>query len=541
MRLGIVQFNPRVGDIDRNLEETIAYISRARDAGCDLVVFPELSLCGYFPFDLLWRHGFVARMEEAVAEVVKNSSGIGVIVGGISARRIRTGANLTDPSSLVDGGGIDLYNSAFLIHDGRLVGEEQKLHLPTFDVYYEKRYFTPGDGAQVFEFDGETIGINICEDLWVEDGPTDAQASLGAKLVINISASPFFAGKGEIRRNLAARRARENGVTLVYVNRVGGQDEIVYDGGSFVTSPQGRLLFQAPYFKEGLYTFDLDQLSPVPRQQEDRIGLIHAAIILGITDYVKKNGFSHVLVGLSGGIDSALVAALGVEALGPEAVTGVFMPSEITSEESRTDAYETAHRLGIEIIEAPIAGTLDAARAALPAPPTGLAAENLQARIRGTLLMTLANARNSLVLATGNKSEIAVGYNTLYGDTVGAIAPIGDLLKDDVYKLADRLGDLIPPHVKEKPPTAELRPGQQDEDDLPPYQLLDSILRRLVEENASREELIAAGFPAETVDEVLRRYYRSEYKRNQLPLVIKVSPKAFGIGRRFPITHCYQG
>lgn len=540
MRLGIVQLNPHVGDIDCNLERTLTYIARARDSGCDLVVFPELSLCGYFPFDLLWRHGFSARMEDALAEVVRNSEGIGVIVGGISAARVRGGANLTDPSSLADGAGIDLFNSAFLISDGKLIGEERKLHLPTFDVYFEKRYFTQGEGAQVFELHGERIGINICEDLWVENGPTDTQASLGAEVVVNVSASPFFVGKGELRRRLAARRARENGVTLVYVNRVGGQDEIVYDGGSFIVSPEGRLLFQAPYFAEDLYTVDLEGLRPIRSPREEGIELIRRAIVLGIKDYVRKNGFSHVILGLSGGIDSALVAALAVEALGKEAVTAVFLPSEITSPESREDALETARRLGIELLEVPISGMVDAAEGALPQRPSGLAGENLQARARGTLLMTIANERNALVLATGNKSEIAVGYNTLYGDTVGAIAPIGDILKTDVYRLAARFGDLIPARVKEKPPTAELRPGQRDEDDLPPYSLLDQVLKGLIEENASRDELIAQGFPERTVDEIIARYYRSEYKRNQLPLVIKVSPKAFGIGRRFPITHRYR-
>ena len=539
MRLGIVQFNPHVGDIAANARTIIAHVNRARVQGCDLVVFPELALPGYFPFDLMWRHGFVDRVQEALAEIAKNTRGISAIVGGISTHAHAAG-NLTDPSSLTDGAGLDFYNSAFLITDGQVIGEERKLNLPSFDVYAEKRYFTPGAGAQVFDVAGKRVGINICEDVWVENGPTDTQASLGAELIVNVSASPFFAGKGDIRRRLVARRARENGVTLVYVNRVGGQDEIVYDGGSFVVSPQGQLLFQAPYFEEGLYVVDLDRLRPISAPSVDRVDLMHRAIVLGIKDYVAKNGFSHVLVGLSGGIDSAVVAALAVEALGREAVTAVFMPSVITAEESRVDAAETARRLGVELVEIPIAEVVNAAQDVLPQPPSGLAGENLQARIRGMLLMAVANERNALVLATGNKSEIAVGYNTLYGDTVGALAPIGDLLKEDVYALADRFGDLIPVRVREKPPTAELRPGQHDEDDLPPYSVLDPILRGLIEENTAREELIARGHPEQVVDEVLRRYYRSEYKRNQLPLVIKVTPKAFGIGRRFPITHRYR-
>ncbi len=540
MRLGIVQLNPHVGDIAANAGMIIANIERARAAGCDLVVFPELALPGYFPFDLMWRPGFMQQVETALADIAEKTHGISVIVGGISASA-RAAGNLTDPSSLTDGARFDFYNSAFLITDGRIVGEERKLNLPSFDVYAEKRYFTPGAGAQVFTVADNQIGINICEDVWVENGPTDTQASLGADIIVNISASPFFAGKGEIRHRLVARRARENGVTLVYVNRVGGQDEIVYDGGSFVMSPNGRLLFQAPYFEEGMYVFDLDHHQPIAATHPDRIELIHRAIVTGIRDYVTKNGFAHVLIGLSGGIDSAVVAALAVEALGKDAVTAVFMPSAITADESRIDATETARRLGIKLLEAPIAGMVEAAWNALPEPPTELAGENLQARIRGTLLMAIANTHNALVLATGNKSEIAVGYNTLYGDTVGAIAPIGDLLKTDVYALADRLGAVIPPHVKEKPPTAELRPGQRDDDDLPPYSVLDPILHELIEQNAARDELIAHGHPERVVDDVLRRYYRNEYKRNQLPLVIKVSPKAFGIGRRFPITHRYRG
>ncbi len=540
MRLGIVQFNPHVGDIEANAHTIVSYIDRARTQGCDLVVFPELALSGYFPFDLMWRRGFVERMEAARAEIADNSHGISVIVGGISAHATQTPGNLTDPSAMTDGAGMDLFNSAYLFTDGQIIGEERKLHLPSFDVYAEKRYFTPGKGAQVFEVNGVRLGINICEDLWVEEGPTDVQASLGADLIVNVSASPFFAGKGEIRHRLAARRARDNRVTIVYVNRVGGQDEIIYDGGSFIVSPTGRLLFQAPYFTEGLYSVELEGLHPIPSSRDDKIELIHRAIVLGIRDYVKKNGFTRVLIGLSGGVDSALVAALAVEALGREAVTAVFMPSEITSPESREDAIETAHRLGIKLVEVPITRAVSAAHAVLPQPPSGLAAENLQARIRGTLLMTLANEQNALVLATGNKSEIATGYNTLYGDTVGAIAPIGDLFKEDVYRLAARFGDQIPARVKEKPPTAELRPGQRDEDDLPPYSILDPILKALIEENASRAELIERGFPERVVSDVLSRYYRSEYKRNQLPLVLKVSPKAFGIGRRFPITHRYR-
>lgn len=540
MRLGIAQINPHVGHLDRNLEAILARIDEAHQKGCDLVVFPELSLCGYLPLDLLWRSGFLERMEEALQKIVHVSKGIGIIAGGISSKIHRAGANLSDPSSLLDGAGTALFNSAFLIEDRKLLGQEAKLLLSSFDVYSEKRYFTPGPGAHVFEIRGERLGINICEDLWVDNGPTDIQASLGAEWVVNISASPFFAGKAAIRRRLAAKRAKENGITVIYVNCVGGQDDIVYDGGSFIVSPKGDLLFQAPFFTEGLFVLDPERLAPVPPPREEPIALVHRAILLGIQDYVRKNGFSRVIIGLSGGIDSALVAALAVEALGKESVIGVFLPSEITSQGSRKDAHEVAKRLSIEFLEIPIEGVHAAYRSVLPHPPAGLTEENLQARTRGVLLMALANERNALVLAPGNKSEIAVGYNTLYGDTVGALAPISDLYKTQVYKLAEAMGDRIPKSVVKKAPTAELRPGQRDEDDLPPYSVLDALLVELIEKNASREELIAHGFPEETVKEVLTRYYRSEYKRWQLPPGIKVSPKAFGMGRRMPITHAYR-
>jgi len=540
MHLGLVQINPHLGAIDRNLRMILSHIDAARQAGCDLVVFPELAICGYPPLDLLWRSGFVKKMEGALGEIARASEEIGIIVGGVSSRAKKGRANLADRSSLSDGAEIDLFNSAFLFVDGVLVGEEAKLMLPTFDVYSEERYFTPAPGAQVFEFRGMRLGINVCEDLWIDDGPTDTQASLGADWVINISASPFFVGKGAIRRRLASRRAVENGVTLVYVNLVGAQDELVYDGGSFIMGPSGDLLYQAPYFDEGLFILDTEKLAPIVPQPQPEIESIRRAIVVGIHDYLAKNGFSRVIIGLSGGIDSALVAALAVEALGKEKVTAVFLPSEITSQESRDDATMFAHRLGIEFLDIGIAEVIDAYHSALPQSLTGLPAENLQARARGTLLMALANERNALVLATGNKSEIAVGYNTLYGDTVGAIAPIADLYKTQVYQLAKALGETIPQNIVEKAPTAELRPGQRDEDDLPPYALLDAILLDLIEKNASRKDLIASGFPEKIVDEILSRYYKSEYKRRQLPLGIKVSPKAFGIGRRMPITHAYR-
>jgi len=540
MRLALAQIDPTVGAIDENLSLILSHIERARRSQCKLVVFPELAVCGYSPLDLLWRHGFIDKIQKAQEKIRQASTGIGVIVGGITAQHHNDGGNLSDPSSVSDGAGTDLFNCALFFSDGALVASIPKLNLPTFDVYSERRYFTPGPGAQVVEFRGKSIGINVCEDLWIDDGPTDAQASLGADWIINISASPFFVGKGEVRRHMASRRAQENGITLFYINIVGGEDDVIFDGGSFVTDPEGGLLYQAPAFIEGLFVVDTDRTAPILPPREDTIATARRAIVLGISDYLRKNGFSRVIIGISGGIDSALVAALAVEALGNGAVSGVFLPSDISSQESHEDAHALARNLGIDLIDVPISEVVAASHSAIREEIAGLAAENLQARARGTLLMALSNQRNALILTTGNKSEIAVGYNTLYGDTVGALAPIADLYKTQVWEMARGMDRLIPQRIIDKPPTAELRVDQKDEDDLPPYDVLDAILKELIEKNASRDELIAHGFSETTVDDVLSRYYRNEYKRHQLPPAIKVSPKAFGIGRRMPITHRYR-
>lgn len=532
MRIGIAQINSRVGAIDRNVEEILSRIAEAKQAACNLVIFPELALCGCPLFDLVRQTGFANRVQEALQAIIDASNGIGIIVGGVSSSMAKPPN--ADPRH-------ELFNNAFLIANGSLIGEQAKLHLPLCGRFNEACTFTPGSGTQVFEFREKRLGLSIGEDLWSDDGPTDTQVGLGAELIVTITASPFAVGNAEIHRQLAARRAKENGITLVVVNLVGGQDELVYDGGSFIVNAEGDLLYQAPYFAEGLFIADLDEHSPVPATPDDPFELVRHAIVLGIRDYVRKNGFAKVIVGLSGGIDSAVVATLAVEALGPNAVIAVFLPSAITSPESGEDAREVAQRLSIEWLEVPIEEAVQTCRNALPKQPSGIVDENLQARVRGILLMALANARDALVLATGNKTEIAVGYNTLYGDTVGALAPIADLYKSEVQRLAEAMEDRIPQRVRAKAPSAELRPGQRDEDDLPPYAILDPILRQLIEQNSSREQLIAQGFPEAVVDDVLTRYYRSEYKRRQLPPGIKVSPKAFGIGRRMPITHGYRG
>jgi len=540
MRVGIGQVNAHVGAIERNRDRILAYVDEARDLQCDLVVFPELAVCGYSPLDSIWRPGYVATCEEAVEAIRVASHGIGVAVGSITARARRESVNRYDLSSLADNAESELFNTAVLIEDRRILGHASKIHLPCYDVYDESRYFSPGPGTEVLAFRGRTIGINVCEDLWVDGGPAELQANLGADWIINLSASPFYVGKQAIRHRLVRQRAKENGVGIIYANLVGGQDDVVFDGGSFIVDADGRLLFQAPTFAEGLYVFDLADPRPVAPDEPDALDQLRSALVLGIRDYVSKNGFTSVLVGLSGGIDSALVAALAVEALGPNQVTAVYLPSEFSSNESREDAQEIARHLSIELLEIPLAEVHQALRDALPETPTGLTDENLQPRIRATIWMALANQRDALVLCAGNKSEIAMGYSTLYGDTTGALAPIGDLYKTDVYRLAESLAEHIPRRVIEKPPAAELRPDHRDEDDLPPYSELDPLLGKIIETNLSRTELITAGFDPRLVDRVLPRYYASEYKRRQLPPAIKVTPKAFGVGRRMPITNAYR-
>ena len=539
MRVGIGQINPTVGAMERNADEMIRRIDEARAAGCGLVVFPELAVPGYSPLDLVWRPGFVDTCAAAVDRIREASLGLAVIVGSIIAKPHKGAVNRLDLSSSTDGAGIDLFNAAILIEDQRITGHAAKTHLPTYDVYDEKRYFAPSPGTEVHTLGGLALGINVCEDLWVDEGPTELQVSLGADWIVNLSASPFYEGKPGIRGKMVSQRARENGTGVIYVNLVGGQDDVVFDGGSLVVNAAGEPLLLAPSFEEGLFVVDLAS-SPVRPAMPDPTDQLRRALILGIRDYVRKNGFSHAILGLSGGIDSAVVAALAAEAMGPDSVQAVFMASEFSSEESRTDARETARRLGIELLEIPIDEAHQAMRDALPRQALGLVDENLQPRIRGTMLMALANQQGSLVLCPGNKSEAAVGYSTLYGDTVGALAPIADLYKADVYRVARSFGDRIPENVMAKPPTAELRPNQRDDDDLPAYEDLDPILRALIEEGCSRTQAVARGFDANLVDDILGRLYRNEYKRRQLPPGIKVTPKAFGGGRRVPMTNHYR-
>jgi len=546
MRIGIAQLNPTVGDIEGNLQKILANIAEAREADCNVVVFPELAMCGYPPHDLLWRAGFVEAVEQAAQRILKAAEGITVILGTVRHAPQKAPHSPHDPSARLDGGDAVLHNSALVVRDGQIIAEHPKMELPTFDVFSEQRYFVPGRDAGVFTL-GEgfgALGVNVCEDFWVDGGPADKQAALGAQWIVNISASPYYAGKPAIRREIAARRAIENGVGFVYVNCVGGQDDLVFDGRSFVIDADGQTLFQAPPFEEGLFTVELAGRLPAAgtantQTARDEILEIRSALALGIRDYVRKNGFKRTLLGLSGGVDSAVTAALAVEALGPENVTAIYLPSRYSADDSTLAARQIADALGIERVEISIASLHATVAEVMPLRPQGLVDENIQPRLRGVLLMALANQRNALVLCPANKAEIAVGYSTLYGDSVGALAPIGDLYKRQVVALAATYPQ-IPAFVIERPPTAELRAQQRDDQDLPPYEILDPLLHALIEENRSRQQLIAEGFPAEVVDDVLRRYYIAEYKRRQLPPAIKVSAKAFGSGRRFPITHSFR-
>lgn len=541
MRLAIAQLNPTVGDLEGNKRKAISALEEAKRRGAQLVVFPELFLLGYPPRDLLQRRGFLEAAGEALRAVASASRGIGVVIGHPAEGGPKRG-NLMDPSAAAFEGCRKLFNAAWLIWDGEVLGYQAKGRLPSFDVFEEERYFSPAEEARVLEWEGVRVGLSVCEDFWHRDGLINDQIEAGVDMLINISASPYFAGKPTIRWRLGREWAVKGGVPLVYANLVGGQDELVFDGNSFVLRGDGRFLGIAPAFEEGVFTFDLAG-EPVDEPREGGTGDIHRAIVLGIRDYLGKNGIGGAVVGVSGGIDSAVVAALAVEALGPERVRLLFLPGPYTSPESREGAAAVARALGAALSEVEITGVFEAMAELLEPhiPVEGVVAENLQARIRGLILMAFANALGYVVLCPGNKSEVAMGYNTLYGDTVGALAPIGDLLKGQVYELARYINEsqgreVIPESIFARPPSAELRPGQRDDQDIPPYALLDPILSDTLVENKDLRELERDHGP-ELPHEVLRRIHRSEYKRKQLPLVIKVSPKSFGIGRRFPITN----
>ncbi|MCP1672921.1 NAD+ synthase (glutamine-hydrolyzing) [Natronocella acetinitrilica] len=536
LRLVMAQLDMRVGDVAGNARQVIDAAVRARDElQADLIVFPELSFTGYPPEDLLHRQDFINTVGQAIAEVRDAVSGITLVVGFPHAEGGR------------------LYNSAAVFQDDAVFGIYHKHHLANVSVFDDKRYFESGNQALVFSVKGLRFGVSICEDLW-HPGPYDWAVEEGAQAVININASPFHSGKAAEREQVI--RDRQKGVPLpvVYVNLVGGQDEVVYDGVSCVYDASGELVVRAPAFDEGLFPVDFRvdgaRLVPLPGEVSDLPGddaLIYQALVRGTRDYVNKNGFPSVVLGLSGGIDSAMAAAIAVDALGAERVHAVMLPSRYTSQESLEDAAECAQLLGISYesvsIEAAFEGALGELRPLFGQQPEDVTEENLQSRCRGLMLMALSNKLGHMLLTTGNKSEYAVGYATLYGDMCGGFAPLKDVYKTLLYRLArlrNRAGEVIPERIITKAPTAELRPDQKDEDSLPPYPVLDDILARYVDDDSSIDAIVACGHEHAVVCQVVGLLHRSEYKRRQSAPGVKITRKAFGRERRYPITSGYQ-
>jgi len=545
MRIALAQINPTVGDLPGNRTLCEEAAAKAAAAGADLVVLPELALAGYPPMDLLERHGFVADQEAELDALARASDRIAIAVGAI------TRCDAEGPRSL--------HNAAVLLAGGTRVAIQAKTLLPTYDVFDERRYFAPGRARSVFSLAGKTIGLSVCEDAWTERVPyaSDPLAELraaGADLILNLSASPWHVGKPAERREMFARTAERLGVPVVFVNQVGGNDELIFDGGSFVVNPGGELGASLPLFESTLEWVDLEDAGREPSAtvaEPSGAAQLAAGLVTGIRDYFHKQKLPlGAVVGLSGGIDSAVTAYLAVEALGAAHVLGVLMPGPFSSDHSVRDAEDLAANLGMEtrtvninpIYERylEVFAELFGARS-----DYGLAQQNIQSRIRGATLMAVSNAENRLVLATGNKSELSVGYCTLYGDTVGGLAVLGDVYKRDVYSLArhaNRAREVIPEHCIEKAPSAELAPDQLDEDDLPPYSVLDAVLEQAIEGGRGADAITPpSGVSREQVAQIVRRLDRNEYKRRQSPLVLRTSPKAFGTGRRLPIVHAYGG
>jgi NAD+ synthase (glutamine-hydrolysing) len=556
MRVALAQINPTVGDIDANAAKVAEWIARAREDGAELVIFPELCIPGYPAEDLYLKRHFLEANRRAVEELAGGVEGITALVG--YAEPITAGGDFRHA-----------HNSLAVLADGALRAVYRKNRLPNYSVFDEQRYFVPGTEPMTVEVAGTRVGLTICEDCWVEGPPAQAEAEAGAKLIANPSGSPYHRGKGREREEMFAERARAYGTYFAFCNLVGGQDELVFDGQSLLIAPDGELIARAAQFEEEMLVCDVPAERPGPLAEPlGDVDEVNGALTLGLRDYVGKNGFKHVGVALSGGIDSALVAELAADAVGPERLSCVVMPSPHSSSETQQDARNIAANLGCELIEIEIQPLMDSYERALggllnpgeapeigeeqpprdPARPSepDLAAENIQARIRGNMMMALSNRHGWLVLTTGNKSEMSVGYATLYGDMAGGFAVIKDVPKELVYDLVRRRNEraeleLVPSSVLERAPSAELRPDQSDSDSLPPYELLDRILEAYVERDQGREEMIAAGMPAETVDEVIRLVDRSEYKRRQAAPGIRITPRAFGKDRRLPITNRYGG
>ena len=577
LRIALAQINPTVGDFDGNVSKIIDYIGKAKTAGAEIVAFPELAITGYPPEDLLLKTTFIEDNLEALKKVQRNVSDITVVVGFVDSKD-------------------DIYNAAAIMYNKKLIDTYHKMYLPNYGVFDEYRYFQAGTKCPIYRICDAWIGVNICEDIWYPEGPARVQALAGAEVILNINASPYHIGKGKFREHMLSTRASDNMVIVAYLNTIGGQDELVFDGHSIIIDQNGAVIARGKQFEEDLIVVDLDlegvkmrRLHAPRRRQEviklergsvERIDIpvkktpiekaeitclhssltecvvleplqeVYMALEVGTSDYVNKNGFKGVVIGLSGGIDSALVASIAVDALGKENVTGLFMPSPYTSRESREDVYALTANLGIKVIEVPIDSIfqsyLDSLKKEFHGLPAGTTEENIQARIRGNILMAFSNKFGWLVLTTGNKSEMSVGYATLYGDMAGGFAVIKDVPKTLVYELCkwknvkeDRT--VIPERLFWKQPSAELKPDQKDTDMLPPYPVLDPILKAYIEEDKSFKEILSLGCEAECTQKVIRMIDKSEYKRRQAPPGIKITQRAFGRDRRFPITNKYRG
>jgi NAD+ synthase (glutamine-hydrolysing) len=548
MRVGLAQVNPTVGDLVGNVAAIVREYERATAADCDIVAFPELSITGYPPEDLVLKPGFLADNMRALNSVVEVTGNCMAVIGFVDSVAVQ-----------VEGGEERiLFNAAAVAQNGKILGVYRKQLLPNYSVFDEERYFTPGPSIQdIFTCNGIPFAVSICEDLWVGD-PTEQQAQQGAKLCISINGSPFHRNKPTQRDDLVSSRAQSNGVVVAYVNQIGGQDELVFDGGSLVADARGVIQARAATFAEDLLVCDVNAQGDVvcvsPQHEVERasseLERVHAALVLGARDYVKKNGFTDVVIGLSGGIDSALVAAIAVEALGAEHVHGVSMPSRYSSDGSKDDALALAQNLNIPYQSVPIepafAAYLSMLEEGFAGKAEDLTEENLQSRVRGMILMALSNKHGWMVLTTGNKSELAVGYFTLYGDSVGGFGIIKDVLKTTVYELCEWVNEragapLIPRAIIDKAPSAELRPDQRDDQSLPPYEVLDAILEMYVEFDLTASEIIARGYDEVLVRRIARLVDMNEYKRRQCPPGVRVSTKAFGKDRRLPITNRYAG
>ena len=546
LKVAGAQVNLTVGDLDGNEEVIAGAMDRAAAAGADVLLLPELAIPGYPPEDLVLRRDFVTANIETLRRLARRSGSITTVVGFLDFAS-GLGANATDAGSR------EVANAAAVIAEGQIKGVYHKIHLPNYGVFDEDRYFVVGDDPdRIWEIGGVPVGVSVCEDIWLDEGPPLQQARNGAEVLLNINASPFHRGKAADREAMLAARARASDASVVYLNLIGGQDELVFDGASLVLAPDGTILHRSPQFEEDFFVVDV----PLSGESAEPGGIapllepieeVYRALTTGLSDYCRKNGFASVVIGLSGGIDSAVTAAIATGAMGPESVWGVSMPSRFSSQHSIDDARTLAENLGIRFDLLPIDGVyeahLDSLASLFEGSEFGVAEENLQARSRGATLMALSNKFGPMVLATGNKSEMASGYATLYGDMVGGFSVLKDVFKGVVYELAKWLNkgeEVIPQNTIDKPPSAELRPNQRDSDSLPPYEILDAILERYIEADMGVEEIVEEGYAPDVVTSVCRMVDRNEYKRRQAAPGVKITTKAFGKDRRLPITNHYR-